>query len=319
MKKILSLIVVVLLLVSCLGVTVNAAPLYGDYYEPSDEFYKIPAHKEISFSEDYKELYLGEKTYSRFNTYGFYLDTEYQLDNPKIINDKSVSEIYLTANKKGTVIDATISYNDGAELHCSFMENKYLEEYKNIIANNSKLFVDFSLNGDKYIEVDAEKLFAKKVTLKTEDFMYDGELFYVSAFTSDKSIEIPRGELYILPDTAYFSSYDMNKNNYGNDGEEWILYEVQDEKLIKKLNESVEEYYSDMEYGTLMNKKISKSITILFYWAFLIILPFIVMIASIILMILSKTKIYKRIYLITSILAATQTVIFVICNFILFK
>ena len=200
------------------------------------------------------------------------------------------------------------------------MENSYLDEYENIIKDNvDALFVDFSSDKKQYFKIEIEKLKSKKVTLKTEDFYYDAEPFYVYAITSDKNIELTRGEIYILPDKAYYESSDMSKGNSGIDGEEWTLYEIQDKKIIEELNLKVKEYYSEWEYGTFMDEEISKNITIPFFWICFIFIPIAVMAMSIIFFVRSKTKIYKRIYLITGILATVQTVIFVICNFILFK
>ena len=317
MKKIISLIITVLLLVSCFSLIASASEIDEDYYEKPCE---LPADKIITFSEDYKTLYVGEQAYSRFNTHDAYFETEYTVVNKIINHDETVSEVDLLANKKGNVIDATISYTDGAQLWCSFMENSYLDEYENIIKDNvDALFVDFSSDKKQYFKIEIEKLKSKKVTLKTEDFYYDAEPFYVYAITSDKNIELTRGEIYILPDKAYYESSDMSKGNSGIDGEEWTLYEIQDKKIIEELNLKVKEYYSEWEYGTFMDEEISKNITIPFFWICFIFIPIAVMAMSIIFFVRSKTKIYKRIYLITGILATVQTVIFIICNFILFK
>ena len=317
MKKIISLIITVLLLVSCFSLIASASEIDEDYYEKHCE---LPADKKITFSEDYKTLYVGEQPYSRFNTYNAIFETEYTVVNKIINHDETGSEVDLLANKKGNVIDATISYTDGAQLWCSFMENSYLDEYENIIKDNvDALFVDFSSDKKQYFKIEIEKLKSKKVTLKTEDFYYDAEPFYVYAITSDKNIELTRGEIYILPDKAYYESSDMSKGNSGIDGEEWTLYEIQDKKIIEELNLKVKEYYSEWEYGTFMDEEISKNITIPFFWICFIFIPIAVMAMSIIFFVRSKTKIYKRIYLITGILATVQTVIFIICNFILFK
>ena len=316
MKKIISLIITVLLLVSCFSLIASASEIDEDYYEKPCE---LPADKKITFSEDYKTLYVGEQPYSRFNTYNAIFETEYTVVNKIINHDETVSEVDLLANKKGNVIDATISYTDGAQLWCSFMENSYLDEYENIIKDNvDALFVDFSSDKKQYFKIEIEKLKSKKVTLKTEDFYYDAEPFYVYAITSDKNIELTRGEIYILPDKAYYESSDMSKGNSGIDGEEWTLYEIQDKKIIEELNLKVKEYYSEWEYGTFMDEEISKNITIPFFWICFIFIPIAVMAMSIIFFVRSKTKIYKRIYFITGILATVQTVIFVICSFVLF-
>ena len=319
MKKIIYLIITVLLLVSCFGLTVGASELnIKDSDFTYDGYCELPADEKITFSEDYKHLYVGERVYSRFNTYDAYLDINYGITNAKIIDDETVSEVNLLANKKGNVIEANIYYKDGAELHCYFMDNNYLEEYENIVNDNvDELYINFSLKKDSYFKVNAEKLKTKKVTIKTEDFYYKSETFSVSAFTSDKSIEISRGEIHILRDRAYYDS-GMNKDQYGEDGEEWILYEIRDKEFVEQLNAKTKEYYSDCEYGTFMDEDISKKITVPFFWICLIFVPLAVLIVSVIFFIRCKTKMYKRMYFITSIFAIVQTIIFVVCSIILF-
>ena len=172
MKKIISLIIAVLLLVSvssftaCAIHTEDASLEYGDCNLPVDE--------NITFSDDFKNLYVGKQSYSRVNLNDTYLSTDYEVPNLRIIDNDLVEEVELLANESGNVIDATIYYKDGAVLYVSFLNDRYQNEVQEILdGKNKELFIDFYLNNESLYSVDANKLKGKKIELKTEDFYYE--------------------------------------------------------------------------------------------------------------------------------------------------
>lgn len=318
MKKIISLIIAVLLLVSALSFTVSAIHTEDASLEYED--CNLPVDENITFSDDFKNLYVGKQSYSRVNFGDFYLSTEFNVPNLKIIDNDSVDAVELMANEKGNVIDATIYYKDGAVLYVSFLNDKYRDEFQNILNNkNEELFIDFNLKNEGLYSVSANKLKGKKVDLKTDEFYYESEMFNVSALVSDKSIDLFKGNIYILSDKVYYEEEGSNTGNYYEDDESWILYEVEDKALIKELIAKQEQYYKESGYGLFMDNEILKIVSIGFFVIFFILLPLAVMIFAIIFIIRSKTLIYKKIYITASILAGIQTIIFIVGFLVLFK
>ncbi len=320
MKKIISLIVSVLLLVSCLGFTVLADDLKptGDNIA-SYENCSLPEDQNITFSKDLKTLYVGKQSYSRLNTKGMYLETDYEVPNLKIIDYEYIEAVDLSANKKGNVIYAEVSYKDGSMLSCTFLDDNYRKEVDDILNNeNDDLFVAFNLKDEPYFRVDTDKLYVKKVKVKFDDFYYDSETFDVEALTSDESISINKGYLHISSDKIYFeSSVQADAEKYNE--EYWDLYEIQDPQLVEKLIEKKQQYYNESEYGLFMDDEILEAVSRALVIIFFIVLPFAIMVMSIIFVLRTKRKMYRDIFITTGILAGVQTIIFVICSFILFK
>ena len=321
MKKIISIIIAVLLLVSCFGFSASASIMQEDrVMATNEEECELSKDAIITFSEDFKTLTVDNQTYSRFNTRNLYIETYLELENRLVYNNKTVEDIELFANLKGNVIDATIHYNDGSYLVCTFMDDRYIAEVNNIVNEKNKdSYIEFNLKEEKYFKVDTQKLKAKSVVIKTEDFYYESQTFSVYGLTSDNGIRIDKGRIHVLPDKVYYETNGSNDENLCEDGENWKLYEIEDKKLIEEINKKEKQYYKESEYGLFMNEEVLEKISIVFFVIFFVILPFAVMVASIVFAIRSKKPIYKKMYIITSIAAGVQTVIFVIGCLILFK
>lgn len=318
MKKIISLIIAVLLLVSVSGFT--ACAIHTEDASIEYEDCNLPVDEKITFSDDFKNLYVGKQSYSRVNLNDAYLSIDHEVPNSRIIDNDLVEEVELLANESGNVIDATIYYKDGAVLYVTFLDDRYQNEVQEILdGKNKELFIDFYLNDKSLYSVDTNKLKGKQITLKTEDFYYESETFGVSALVLDKSIDIFKGNIHILNDKVYFEENGANKDTYATDGAEWNLYEVEDKALIKELIAKQEQYYKESGYGLFMDDEILKIISIVFFVIFFILLPLAIMIVAIIFTIRSKTLIYKKIYITASILAGIQTIIFIVGFMILFK
>ncbi len=313
MKKLLSFLFAVLLLLPCLSFTAGA---YGieDWGIPL----QLPYNATITFSEDLKTLYVGELPYSRFNASNANLSAYYSLENAKLFDDETVEDIELSANQQGNVIEAWIYYRDGSQLHCWFMDNRYLEEYEQIINGaNDELYINFYLEEDPYLRVEAKKLKSKKIHTREFNF-YSSEIFDVSAFVWDKSIEVNAGRLLVWSDKVYYEAEGDNEENKGYAGETWTFYQIEDPQLLQEIRNKQREYYDESDYGVLLDQEIAKRISVVFFAAFFIVFPFAVMIGGIILAIRSKKRIYKKMFIITAVLAAIEAVLFLVGGLLLF-
>ena len=343
MKKIISVISVILISVFCLGLTASAI--------------SVPETKGkiATISEDLQVIQSGKEKFYRINSndiefdYIVVDDEEYIYDENTIVYEDKVvveyaDEMYefqLSENQKKTIeniedcslgsevyIDIVIYYKDGTSLSgLKFLNEKYLDEYNDLIENGSDTYlVDFIFPDNNFVNIPKAALFNSdnKTTINVEDSF--GE-YYVYIENSSKKFRIEQGSIITYKDGFYYC--DNKENGFKSefvDGAHYTyrekssvsVYKITDEKTINKLKEAQEKYYED-DFGFLFNDKLAESISKVLFVVIFGILPLAVLVLSIVICVRSSKKAYKKICFTTSVLSVTEIISFIIAIVLLFK
>lgn len=339
MKKIISILSVTLVIIFCLGVVSFAS---GEVTLPTKntEF--------VTLSDDLQELYYNDKTYSRINgsliNYDMFYDdeyyVEYEIDSSSIppiieeelrvkLNDKQklqIDDVLCSANETENIIDIEVYYKDGATLCTTFMRNDCVDEYNKIISGESDGYsIDFMWPDGNIVSTTKDKLFSEKKTeIKFGAWEYP-DAYDVVANSKDKSFSIDIGTIILKDDVFYY--FDFKENDITDyfdsvlfeDGEKTIsVYEITDPELITALEEAYQKYLED-DYGFLFDEDLSESVSKVFFVIIFAVIPFAIFVASVILALRSKKKIYRKIFAAISVLTLAEVITFIVTAIILFK
>ena len=353
MKKIISVISVILISVFCLGLTAISVP--------------ETKGKIATISEDLQVIQSGKEKFYRINSndiefdYIVVDDEEYVYDENTIVYEDKVvveyaDEMYefqLSENQKKTIeniedcslgsevyIDIVIYYKDGTSLSgLKFLNEKYLDEYNDLIENGSDTYlVDFIFPDNNFVNIPKAALFNSdnKTTIKTDDFFDE---CYVYIENSSKIFRIEQGSIITYKDEFYYRDNKENglksefvdgvhntiyhekstvHNTIYHEKSTVSVYKITDENTINKLKEAQEKYYED-DFGFLFNEKLAESISKVLFVVIFGILPLAVLVLSIVICVRSSKKAYKKICITTSVLSVTEIISFIIAIVLLFK
>lgn len=344
MKKIISVISVILISVFCLGLTASAI--------------SVPETKGkiATISEDLQVIQSGKEKFYRINSNAIEFDyvvddEEYVYDEDTIVYEDKVQveyademyEFQLSENQKKTIeniedcsfgseifIDIIIYYKDGTSLSgLKFLNEKYLDEYNDLIENGSDTYlVDFIFPDNNFVNIPKAALFNSdnKTTINVEDSF--GE-YYVYIENSSKKFRIEQGSIFTYKDEFYYRDNKENglKSEFVDGVHSTIIYhkkstvsvyKITDKNTINKLKEAQEKYYED-DFGFLFNGKLAESISKVLFVVIFGILPLAVLVLSIVICVRSGKKAYKKICITTSVLSVTEIISFIIAIVLLFK
>ena len=341
MKKIISVISVILISIFCLGLTASAIS------EPETKV------KIATISEDLQVIQTGGMKFYRVSSenveFDYIIDYENYIEDETIIyKDKVVveyaDEMYefqLSEKQKKTIdiiedcsfgseiyIDIIIYFRDGTSLTgLTFLNEKYLDEYNDLIENGSDTYqADFVFPDNNFVNIPKSILFNSdnKTTIKTDD-LFDECYVYIE--NSSKIFRIEQGSIITYKDGFYYC--DNKENGFKSefvDGAHYTyrekssvsVYNITDEKTIYKLKEAQEKYYED-DFGFLFNEKLAESISKVLFVVIFGILPLAVLVLSIVICVRSSKKAYKKICITTSLLSVTEIISFIIAIVLLFK
>ena len=251
MKKFISYIITILLLCSCLGLSVFA------------NFAKA------TISDNTQEIYWEQNTYLRFNTSE--LVTDYGHEVEVVLSDqqrKTIDNVLLTRNDTMTMLRADIYYKDGSVLTAEFLREDYVETYENLLKEDSGTYViDFQFPKGNTLTVEKTALFGEKATLTSKDLEWCN-YFPVVMKSEDEIITTYHGALINIDSDYYYvdfketqveSWYEFDPYGYT----ELSVYEISDAILLADIESCMEEYYSE-DFGFLFNDNLSESISLIF-------------------------------------------------------
>ena len=300
MKKFKSLIIALILLFSCFGLTAFAE------------------NSSITISDDYQNLYLNGDSYSRFNASILEIDYYMTIDNPielSAVQQETILQIELLINEQENVISADISFTDGSILSVDFLREDCFEAYNEIVNGESKEYIiDFLWPEGNTVKAKRTALFDTPVTLYVNELEWC-DFYTVTASNSDNSLTALKGSLLIMDDNYYYVDFAEVgvKNAYEfvpYDYTELSAYEITDTNLLQRIKEAEEKYYAD-DLGFLYDDDLTETISAVFLVFIFAIIPLAIFIVFLILAIRSKTY-YRKLFRTICILAAAELAIFAI-------
>ena len=340
MKKILSVILVVLMLSLCFVVSAFAVP------QPEEEI------KYATFSEDFRKIFYDGKMYSRVNTASIYIYEKPVFDEYNDIYSTScpvvepMIEAKLSEEQKKIVdnisiyshdsIEAIISvdiyYKDGATLSVSYLQNDYMKEYERLINNDfDEFYVDFSWPEGNMVAINKEALY----TEQTRDFVYweYDDSFSVEGAVKNGALRYFYGEIRYIDNSFYFYDPQLNKSvedyfnneayyddfSYGLEEEPKVtLYQITDEPTIALLEEALQKYYQD-DMGYIYNDELLEGVSKVFLTILFGVIPFGAFVTFLIFTIKANKKTYRKIYITGCIVSLAEIAVFIVTALVIFK
>ena len=314
MKKILSIFITILVLLSCLGFAVSA-----DVIVPGGENETVlDPNIVISFSDDFKILYYGDVEYSAFPNEKIPYWFDYAVENKTLLTEeqkKDISDISLSSNENGVAISATFRYTYGASLNIYYFRNDYVEEYNRVDSlEGNDLYILFSYfyEGDAENEISVKtslsKLKGEKVKLEVDEY-YLNDYFEVSAKSDKLNILVEKGCLLDYDGEYYY--IDFAETNFNLTSCDYYTYKgdaykITDPALIQQIEDGLLEYYQE-DYGIFFDDNFTKIVSRIFITIVFAIIPFAIFIFTLILAIKSKNP-YKKLHLTACILSLAELI-----------
>lgn len=304
MKKIISLIISLLLISSYLFMNVSAA-------------------EKISFSDDLKELYYGDRTYYRFDISLFAdfetldlkdYDFAWDEDNGKLKRE------YFVADNEKIVIHSVLDYSDGSSFTAGFLREDYYEIYYNLSNKDfGECEIDFQWPEGNIVKTKRDLLSSgAEATLNTLEI---DEWYNVNVSLKDSELKIEKGIFIVQGDDYYYLDYEKHNvtesiYDYLESNSKVKVYRIDDRELSLSIEEGLEEYYAD-DLGFLYDDNFTKTVSNILTIFLFVIIPVIILGVFVILAIRSKTY-YKKFFRTVYCLAAAELVIFAVVATILF-
>lgn len=304
MKRYVSLLVAVVLLLGCFSLGVSA-----------DEVPEI-----ISFSYDYRTLYVDGLAYSRFNSDILYTDSPTRWDDFELQlsfeQQREVEEITLQTNWNRTAIYACIAFQDGSELYADFLVSSSREDYEKLIDGRfDKCYIDFEWWETGNVDTSYTALTGTPVTLSEDTLAYCSD-FPVRMTTDDRSLIIQVGWLLMEGEKYYYVDYEHAdiELEYWEAFHPWeytslAAYEITDETLLAALAQTEADYYGDFELW--FEGDIGQLIALVFLTLIFGIVPLALFILFLI-RALRARPVYKEMYTAICVLALAVVVIFIV-------
>ena len=299
MKRIITFIIAIVILSSCLGLTVFAK---------SDT---------VTFSEDFLILYTDVGSYSPINANllkdsGFmFCEKEAELSDKQ---KESVFEVLLDCNDSETMFSATICYRDGSKLTRTYLYDGYRDIYDKLIAGNVSTYtVDFFYPYGNEAKVNKDALFGEQIILDSKA-LHRCDFYYVYAESVTADIGIHTGVLLIDKDNYYYADFDeigfdkantVNFDLYKFDSME--VHKITDTDALKVVRSAEEDYYDD-DLGFLYNSHFTETITLIFLFIVFVAVPLAIFIIALIFAIRNK-GLYKKLYTTILLLSGSELVV----------
>ena len=339
MKKIFSIILAVMLIFSCFAVTAFATDMpitTGDIFVDKYAFgyAYFDSQPVISFSEDYKTLYVNDQPFSRadLSKLNSRIDFEVQISkvrNPSLQNSAYVElsdtqlniiGINICTNEAQNMYGVYLNFDDGMYLEMYFLNDDYREEYTNLLNGKTEgYYIDFGYPAGNTILTTVDKMCGEKATIDANELFYAYEVFDVEAVNKDHSLSMTTGVIYLIDDTYYFYNYMadgiedsqfMYDDEMLSQMEEITVYKITDEILLAEIELAIDRYYDD-DYGILFNSEATEIIAAVFFIIVFAIVPVVVFVVFLIKAIRGKGA-YKKIYGVVAILCMLEVVAFTI-------
>lgn len=332
MKKLLSLIISFVLIFSCFAVTVFA-----------EDFDLLNAKTPIgTFSDRYEKFYAEGEQYTRIKASVIETDLNYNW----IVEEEYVSEYYLgvgiyiqltnqqkqeiktvklKTNKDRTLIEATFTYFDDAQMTVMYLKDAYLDEYNKVVTGQTEtLTIEFVYPSYNNVEAQRQQLVGEMTTFTNSRLVDLEDDYDVVAKNSDGSMSVVVGKLLVIADEYYYLNY--KEAGFGED--DWYsgsigeiankpLNKITDTQLIAAIDGAMEEYYND-DYGVLYDDDVTESISIGFFVFVFAVVPLAILVFFLIKAIRGK-GIYKKLYFAVVAVCLAEIVVFAVLAGIVIK
>lgn len=318
MKKILSIIFAIMLIFSCFAFTAFAEDMWiEDDYSYADVYYD--EQPIMTFSEDFKKLYVNDEPFSRFDTsmittdfgYTVTVDDEY---NPTFRNSayvdltdaqkENVEDILIETNQAKNMYRIKIFFDDGSNLTIYFLQDTYFEDYNEIIKGNAEHYlIDFMWPDGNIVTTKKSALFGEAVAFNKRDFSDLYEFYYVTASNKDGIISMYVGVVFKWNDSFYYADYeeaDIEDGDFFFEDdsvgvlEKCTVHKITDETLLADLQEAEQRYYDD-DYGIFYDDDTTDAVSAVFLIFVFAVIPAVIFVIFLIKAIRGK-GVYKKIY-----------------------
>ncbi len=339
MKKVLSIIIAVILIISCFAVTCFAGieanssievdsdnMFYGDIY--------LDEKTTASIDEDFEVLTVNGKKYVPVNVSDFPMDfytieMKNDIDSTTIIGyypmdfrlseaqKEKISAVSMACNDTYSVYLVDLHFKNGSTYSQSFMRESLIPEYEKLLKNEGEYVIDYWYPEDNQVYADkATLVISETITINT------GEIDYIDFF--DVHIQTSGGELVknvgVLITNSEDKFYYADSEENGKTGDwysnfDWSptdikVHEITDPVLYEQLVAAQKAYYDD-DYGLLYNSASSETVGKVLLIVFFLIVPIAVLVIFTIKAIKGKGA-YRMLYIAISVGALVELIIFVI-------
>lgn len=316
MKKILSIFVVSLVLLSCFSFSAFAIE---EIDLDEGENLVFTPQDIVTFSDDYKEMQIGAYNYTRFNTDRLHISGWIEINNEVILTEKQKKEIEsidLESSEYGEKITVYLNFKDGSTTTSDYLLNDYIEEYNRLeTADSTELHIIFSNywgGSEEEIIVSAtpDKFKGEKaeISISPDDYWVN-EIFPVYIKSNKYDFFVEMGYFVDINDEFYYIDYndfEIDYYNFNSFDYEGPAYKITDLGLIQEIEEGIENYYSD-DYGIFFDDNFTQVVSKIFITLVFAVIPLAIFVLTLIFTIRSKTK-YKKLHLTACILSAAELI-----------
>ncbi len=325
MKKIITLFITILLLLSLFSLTASAAKAPDFAIETNSEYADLGTLDDITFSNDYKTLYCGENIYYSFPSETVTSNTYFEVKNGVFYSPEQESVIWdcdFSANKNGSIIEAHFEFKEGYSMDISYLNDKYREEYNKILSDGFENYsIDFSSRNENYVETDKTKLLGEKTTLKNINDLLFNNYYEVINFVSDRSFYVIKGQLLDYDGEYYYIDFNLNNITdyfYAPDYDRSLLaYRITDLELLQQISDA-EDIYFDEDFGFFFDEDFTKVVSTVFLVIVFGIIPLGVFVVFLILSFRAK-RVYKKLFTVIYSIAAAELTVFTTIALLIIK
>ncbi len=305
MKKFLvSFLVVVMLLTSLCSTIVNVGA-FGDEWIMGERAKYITHGDKVYYPLESCPEYI----YSYTNDVQEYEHLEFEDDETEDRYDGS--GVYFYEDGNNPAIEVEIFVNSSFSRIEIYIEESYLEEYEELANGEAEHYLtnsyydyeqQFEFDGD-----DIENWLGSSTTTNEEVIVADCDVYYL--YTKDPLgvynfecgaiiRDFYTNELYLIWYDDYDTSYFFSESEFDLSTEKEVtLYKLEDEAL----HNSVIEYYDTMpedELDWLVTDEVNTTVATIFCTIVFGIIPFVLLVFSTVMLIISKDKKYSRAFII---------------------
>ena len=332
MKKILSITIAFMLIFSCFAVNAFAEDLdllnaktpigtfsdrYEKFYAEGEQYTRIKAsviETDLNYNWIVEEEYVSEY----YLGVGIYIELTNQ-------QKQEIKTVKLKTNKDRTLIEATFTYFDDAQMTVMYLKDAYLDEYNKVVTGQTEtLTIDFMYPYSNTVEAQRQQLVGEMTTFTNSRLVDLEDDYDVVAKNSDGSMSVVVGKLLVIDDEYYYLNY--KEAGFGED--DWYsgsigkiankpLHKITDANLLVAIDGAMQEYYND-DYGVLYDDNVTESISTVFFVFVFAVIPLAILVFFLIKAIKGK-GIYKKLYLVVVAVCLAELIVFAILTGIFIK
>ena len=246
--------------------------------------------QKITISEDYKTVYYNGDTYeliddvygecghSSVNDFSNKTDFNLTATQNKVIE-------YITANVSKAAIGIEITYKQSGYGYYTYLNVDCKDEYKDLLKGKSNKY-SFSICND-YTEVEKDILFTKPIKIKGYETNYY-EQFNVESHVSKGLLSISSGSILIdwkNKEYYYLDNLQFAEGNAYFDFsqfEEVTIYKITDKHTCEIIEDEYGTYYGEDDFDLPADEEINTYESLIVLSIIFILIPFVVLILSII-------------------------------------